>query len=580
VSRWRILMLLLLTAGVVGIWVLQRKQASTEVTPRPLLYLVADTQRELERIPLELTRVSIEEENQLGEKLARSFGLTPADTKDPEVNRIRDYVNEVGLRVTGGAKRSGIRYRFHYNPSEGFVNAAALPGGQIVIGKGLLQLLESEDELASILGHEIAHIDQRHSIGRLQYELKSRKLGLGGLYRLGSIGVQLFQAGYTKEQELESDREGLRLAVSAGYSPGGAIDAMKRLEKLSQPMGAPATSPVEEIARVPVQALQEYFRSHPPARERIAAFEDEIAANGWKIDAARRPMAIRAIFLADGADEFDRRGFYDKAIRRFEEAIAAEPKSARARRGLARARWHSGDAAGAATAAEEALRLNAQDVAVWDLLAHALAVSDRATAPARYAAIEAALSKQRTIRTLWILQTHQAGLELFARRPQALERYRELLKTSMPPENEAAVRSRMAWWMYRSEKLPEALRELDAARQRNPDDAQTNIDRGWVLSEMGRQADAREVLEKVKADDEVNALHAVIDWRLERRDAASNSFRAAIADDPIWMEQRWVANAFNAPTAKVLAELRTAELARRKKEALRAVHPVGAAKSN
>src|SRR3970040_410559 len=127
---------------------------------------------------------------------------------------------------------------------------------------------------------------------------------------------------------------------------------------------------------------------------------------------ARRPMAIRAIFLADEAEEFDRRGFYDKAIRRFEEAIAAEPKSARARRGLARARWHSGDAAGAATAAEEALRLNAQDVAVWDLLAHALAVSDRATAPARYAAIEAAPSKQRTIRTLWILQTHQAGLRL------------------------------------------------------------------------------------------------------------------------------------------------------------------------
>ncbi len=577
-SRWRILMLLLLTAGVAGIWVLQRKQASTEVTPRPLLYLVADTQRELERIPLELTRVSVEEENQIGEEMARSFGLTPADTKDPEVNRIRDYVNEVGLRVTGGVKRSGIRYRFHYNPSESFVNAAALPGGQIVIGKGLLQLLESEDELASILGHEIAHVDRRHCIERLQYELQSRKLGLGGLYRLGSIGVHLFQAGYTKEQELEADREGLRLAVSAGYSPGGAIAAMKRLERLSRPAGAPAVSPVEEMARVPVQALQEYFRSHPPARERITAFEAEVAANGWKTDAARRPLAIRAIFLADDADEFDRRGFYDKAIRRFEEAIAAEPKSARARKGLARARWHSGDAAGAATATEEALRINPENASLWGLLARALAVSDRASAPAHYAAIDAALSKQVTQRTLWILGANHAGLELYVGRPRTLEHYRELISARMPPENEAAVRLQMAWWMYRSGKLPEALEELDAARQRDPDDAQIDIDRGWVLSEMGRQADARQVIEKVKEDDEVHALLAVIDWRLERRDAASNSFRAAIADDLIWMEQRWVANAFNAPTAKVLAELRTAELARRKKEALRAVHPVGAAK--
>jgi len=377
VSRRRILVLLLLIAGLAGIWALQRKQASTEVTPRPLLYLVADTQRELERIPLELTRVRVEEENQIGEELARSCGLTPANTKDPEVNRIRDYVNEAGHRVTGGVKRPGIHYRFHYNPSESFVNAAALPGGQIVIGKGLLQLLESEDELAAILGHEIAHVDQRHAIGRLQYELQSRKLGLGGLYQLGSIGVKLFQAGYTKEQELEADREGLRLAVAAGYSAGGAIEAMKRLERLSQSAGTPATSPVEEIARVPVQALREYFRSHPPARERITAFEDEIAANGWKIDAARRPLAIRAIFLSDEAEEFDRRGFYDKAIRRFEDALAADAKFPRAKKGLALARWHSGDAARAATAAEEALRVNPESAAIWGLLARSLRPTGR-----------------------------------------------------------------------------------------------------------------------------------------------------------------------------------------------------------
>jgi len=580
VSRRRILILLLLIAGLAGIWALQRKQASTEVTPRPLLYLVADTQRELERIPLELTRVRVEEENQIGEELARSCGLTPANTKDPEVNRIRDYVNEAGRRVTGGVQRPGIHYRFHYNPSESFVNAAALPGGQIVIGRGLLQLLESEDELASILGHEIAHVDQRHAIGRLQYELQSRKLGLGGLYQLGSIGVKLFQAGYTKEQELEADREGLRLAVASGYSAGGAIDAMKRLERLSRPAGAPAVSPVEEMARVPVQALQEYFRSHPLPRERIAAFEVEIAENGWKIDAARRPLAIRAIFLADEAEEFDRRGFYDKAIRRFEEAIAAEPKSARARKGLARARWHSGDAAGAATATEEALRINPENASLWGLLARALAASDPVNAPQRYAAVETALSRQVPQRTLWILQAHQAGLDLFVGRPRALENYRELVRARMPPENEAEVRLQMAWWMYRSGKLPVALQELDAARQRDPDDAQIDIDRSWILSELGRHADAKQEIESVEKGDEVYALQAVINWRLERRDPASDSFRAAIADDPIWMEQRWVANTFNAPTAKVLAELRTAELVRRKKEALRAVHPVGAAKSN
>ena len=583
-SRRRILILLLLIAGLAGIWALQRKQASTEVTPRPLLYLVADTQRELERIPLELTRVRVEEENQIGEELARSCGLTPANTKDPEVNRIRDYVNEAGRRVTGGVQRPGIHYRFHYNPSESFVNAAALPGGQIVIGRGLLQLLESEDELASILGHEIAHVDQRHAIGRLQYELQSRKLGLGGLYQLGSIGVKLFQAGYTKEQELEADREGLRLAVASGYSAGGAIDAMKRLERLSRPAGAPAVSPVEEMARVPVQALQEYFRSHPLPRERIAAFEVEIAENGWKIDAARRPLAIRAIFLADEAEEFDRRGFYDKAIRRFEEAIAAEPKSARARKGLARARWHSGDAAGAATATEEALRINPENASLWGLLARALAVSDRASAPARYAAIDAALSKQVTQRTLWILQAHQAGLDLFVGRPQALENYRELLRTSMPPEDEAAARRAVAWWMYRAGKLEEAEKELNAAWQGYPQETRTQFELAWVLSDLGRQADAMRPQAQFQKEfmegGEWMALEALISWRTDAKPTAMTAFQGSVRNDPVWLEPQWAANNYSPAAAKVLAELRTAELARRKQAALRDVHPVGAAKSN
>ena len=298
---------LLLVAGSAGIFVLQHRKIRAEVSPRPLLYLVADTEREAERIPLELTRVSDQKENEIGDQMAREFGLVPARPTDEESNRFRAYLNTVGMRVAAQVRRKGIHYRFHYEPSNAFVNAEALPGGQIIVGRGLMKLMESEDELAAVLGHEIAHVDQRHAIERLQYELKSRELGLEGFYQLGSLGVRLFQAGYTKEQELEADRVGLGYAVAAGYSPAGAVDLMQRFAKLDPENRKAPASPVEEMAGVPIQALQEYFRSHPPAAERIAAFEAEIASNEWNRKTPKRPLALRAIFQAEEAKELGQR---------------------------------------------------------------------------------------------------------------------------------------------------------------------------------------------------------------------------------------------------------------------------------
>src|SRR3984957_15344712 len=289
----RVVLAAILIGGAVALFVLQRSHASAPISPRPLLYLVADTERESERIPLSLTRVSEAEESAAGEKIAQENGLEQRRELSPEDARLTAYLNSVGSVVAAHVHRRGIRYRFYLSNQKNWVNACALPGGYVIVGGGLINLLQSEDALAAVLGHEIAHVDDRHAVERLQYELASQKLGLEDVYDLGRPAVQIFQAGYTKEQELEADRVGLEYAVQAGYSPAGILRVVENFEKLeAQNAAEPPLSPIDEIAGVPLAALQEYFRSHPPASERNKALESEIQKDGWNRSAPVRPLKI------------------------------------------------------------------------------------------------------------------------------------------------------------------------------------------------------------------------------------------------------------------------------------------------
>ncbi|MBK6287876.1 MAG: M48 family metalloprotease [Gammaproteobacteria bacterium] len=181
---------------------------------------------------------------------------------DPELTR---YVQRVGMRLARVSDRPELPYEFVVlNNSE--PNAWALPGGKIALNRGLLVLLESEAQLAAVLGHEIVHAAAGHGA---QQQAKDTLLGVG-LAVLGvatsssgyqdlvmqgaQVGGALVQTRYSREAELEADHYGMNYMARAGYDPQGAVQVQELLLRLSagKPQGG-------------------LFASHPPSQERVDA---------------------------------------------------------------------------------------------------------------------------------------------------------------------------------------------------------------------------------------------------------------------------------------------------------------------
>jgi predicted Zn-dependent protease len=261
--------------AVAAIYFAERKPRTDAVSPNAVVNMAADWQRDLSRAPLHVTRISDIEETRIGDELAHRYDQE-SDPYSAEEQALQRYVNAVGGRVAAHAQRK-LSYRFHLVPNEYLINAFALPGGHVFIGKGLLDQMTSEDELAFVLGHEIEHIDHYHAVERVQVEAQLKHLNLDVVAAIASIPMSLWQAGYTKQEEFEADREGLRAAVSAGYSAQGAIKMLNNFDRLHSEYVIHAKTPTEELSRMAIEGLEGYFRSHPLPAERLAQVTDLIA---------------------------------------------------------------------------------------------------------------------------------------------------------------------------------------------------------------------------------------------------------------------------------------------------------------
>ncbi len=252
----------------------------------------------------QLVLISEAEEVALDKKQSpQQFSMDYGPCQDKALN---SYLSMVGMAVASTSHRPHMPYSFR-GVNAAYVNAYAFPGGSIAVTRGILVELDNEAELAALLGHEIGHVNARHTAERMTKGtlLQLALAGSSGyvrsgeyasyapyLEKIGGLGAGALLASYSRDDEREADRLGMQYMVSAGYNPKGMEGLMAVLVKKSKHKP---------------NALELMFATHPMSQERY--------------DAARKRAATE--YGDQSAKSLLRQRYRDKtaALRRIKPAL-------------------------------------------------------------------------------------------------------------------------------------------------------------------------------------------------------------------------------------------------------------------
>jgi beta-barrel assembly-enhancing protease len=207
---------------------------------------------------LQISNVSEQQEIQLGAQMHENLQRQGKRVvTDGTLNR---YVSDVGQRLAGSSNRK-IPYRFHVVEDKS-INAFATMGGYVYVTTGLMRAADNEAQLASVMGHEVGHIEKRHLLAQIKQNMIARGLVASALgqSQLANIGVDLLVSRpMSRQDEYQADQVGLRILRESNY----AVSAMPAfMRKLVRGGGGSPT----------------FLNSHPAVPDRLKALERAIAA--------------------------------------------------------------------------------------------------------------------------------------------------------------------------------------------------------------------------------------------------------------------------------------------------------------
>lgn len=183
---------------------------------------------------------------------------------------LRAYVQDIVTRLGDVSHRPNLEYRVTLLDTPE-INAFAIPGGRVYVCRGLLAYINSEAELAGVMGHEIGHVTARHSVERMS-KSAGLDIGLAVIFngnqtaqQAGQLAGSIAFLSYSREDEMESDRLGIDYSRKAGFSPLGVGRTMTMFERLSGGSNSAttilSTHPASETrvkqARIEVRKLEE-----------------------------------------------------------------------------------------------------------------------------------------------------------------------------------------------------------------------------------------------------------------------------------------------------------------------------------
>lgn len=325
--------------------------------------------------------ISLKDEKEMGRKFDVALRSSLPFADDPE---IRQYVSHILGRLVKNMPHQPFEFKasvIHHNS----LNAFAIPGGNVYVFTGMLMNLNSEDELAGVLAHELAHVTQRHVASRLeraQYlTLGSLLVAVAGIALGGPAGAaaavtasgasQSAMLNYSRLDESESDNLGLQYLIKAGYSPWGMVGGFKILRQKTWMSGRniptylsthPSLGDRVNSLTARIEAMPPNLKNRKEEKERYARVKTLLWARYGDEDASLQ--------LFSGKDGLSRMGRgivlsrqnrVAEAAKAFEQALQASPNDSLILREAGIFHFRKGDMQRAEALLKKALQINPSD---------------------------------------------------------------------------------------------------------------------------------------------------------------------------------------------------------------------------